>query len=154
MTAIQYSGPFFERDPAETFGRNARRLMDRVAQVGQDEVRRRVASAPRRLAGPSYSGQYIVGRTRSLGGKRWQATAVISAAAGISAAGLDASHARRVQATLAGRHDGITKRGSRPGRYIGTTRGHEGNARVFARTLTGLRRVAKLHAKMLTDGVS
>lgn len=70
VTAIQYTGPFFEKDPVETFGRNARRLMDRVAEVGENEVKRRIAGVPTKMYGAPLSVRYVWGRTSSLKGKR------------------------------------------------------------------------------------
>ncbi len=139
LLALEYEGPFFENDPRKTLRQNIRALMDRVAEIGEKEVRRRVAMAPRSTAGPSYSARFVTGRTRSLAGRRWATTAVVSAYGGINDAGLPKREAIRVQASLAGRHVATTS----GGRNIGTTRGHEGTARVFARTATGLRRAMR-----------
>lgn len=164
-TGLQFDGPFFVRDPVKTYRQNLRLYMERIAQIGEAEVRRRVAGAPRRSPGPSYSGQYIRGRVRPIkGGPQWATTAVVSAAGGIAEAKLDRAHAIRVQASLAGRklaitepftvpasgtRRGYTRRGS-----LGTTPGHEGTARVFARTKSGLRRAVKTQAYLLLKGLT
>lgn len=159
VTAIQYSGPFFEKDPAETLGRNARRLMDRVAEVGEAEVKRRIASVPTKQAGPPLSMRYVWGRTSNLSGKRWQATAVINVASRLGQQPSGAV-ARRVQASVAGRRNAIiqrsfTERGAaRVGKSVGTMPGFEGRGKVFSRTKRGLGRIARQHAKMLIEGVA
>ena len=101
---IQYEGPFFTANPAQTFGRNVINLMERAAWVGEDEVRRRIAGAPRVRYGPSRSARYVLGRTHSLKGKPWAAMAVISAYGGLTEANADGATFRSVNATLAGRH--------------------------------------------------
>lgn len=165
VTGLQFTGPFFARDPVKTYRQNLRLYMDRIAQIGEAEVKRRVAAAPRRTGGPSYSGQFIQGRTRAIkGGPHWATTAVVSAAGGIAAARLDSRQAIRVQATLAGRKMATTgpitvppsggRRGYTRSGVLGTTRGHEGTAHVFARTRSGLRAAMKAHARMLIQGLS
>lgn len=144
--AIEYDGPFFERDPTKTFRKNVRRLMERMATVGEAEVKRRIAQAPRRTAGPSYSGRFIRGRVKSLAGRPWATTMVVSA----DVSSLDGPGARRVQAALAGRRNSV----GRDGRNRGTTRGHEGTAKVYSRTATGLRRLGTAAGKELVEGVA
>lgn len=135
VSGIALEGPFFEVDLAQTMQANAHRFVERVAQVGEAEARARAAAAPRRTAGPSYSAGMIRGRTVALSGRRWAVTAVISA----DTTGLDQPTARRVQAVLAGRHNRIDSNGD----DIGTTRGHEGTAKVFSGTTRSLRRFIK-----------
>lgn len=135
ISGIALEGPFFEGDPAVALFENAHRFVRRVAEVGEAEARSRAAQAPRKSAGPTYSGGFIRGRTVSLGGRRWSTTAVVSA----DVSGLDQARARRVQATLAGRHNRI----DRDGFDIGTTPGHEGTAKVFSGTARSLRRFIK-----------
>lgn len=134
-SGIVLEGPFFEADIDATISENVRALVLRMAQVGQAEARRRAYSAPRKSPGPSYSAGFIRGRVTSLQGRRWSATAVISA----DTTSLSQAQARRVQAVLAGRHNRI----DRDGNDIGTTRGHEGTARVFSATARGLNALAK-----------
>jgi hypothetical protein len=139
---IDIEGPFFRVDLDKTMAENAGAFVAELAKVGEREAKRRVAGAPRRTAGPSYSGRFIVGRTQALNGKRWAMTAVISAYGGINDAGLSKPEAIRVQASLAGRHNPIAKWN---GAFynIGTTPGHEGTSKVFARTAASLRRLVK-----------
>lgn len=145
ITTIQFDGAFFAKDVRKTFRQNARALMDRVAEVGETEVKRRIAAAPRRSPGPSYSGGYVRGRRKSLSGKPWSLTAVISA----DTTGLSRRDAIRVQAALAGRRKDVGSNGRR----IGTMPGHEGNAKVFARTKTGLGRLTRETIADLTKGL-
>lgn len=130
-SGIILEGPFFEVDPGRTIRQNARALMQRMATVGAAEASRRAASDRRKSPGPSYSASRIRGRVTSLEGKRWAVSMVISA----DTNGLTAGEAVRVQAALAGRHNPTT----RTGRNIGTTKGHEGTARVFSGTAAGLK---------------
>lgn len=73
---IELSGPFFQRDPGRTFGGNVRLLMDRIAEEGERDLKSRLAQVPRRH-GTGDTARRIVGRTRSLSGRRWAATTVI-----------------------------------------------------------------------------
>lgn len=132
---IALEGPFFTADLGKTLVANAHDLVARMAQIGEAEARARVAGAPRRTAGPSYSGSRIRGRTAALGGHRWSVTAVISA----DTTGLSRAQAVRVQAALAGRHNPVDRDGFR----IGTTPGHEGTAKVFSGTARVLRGLAR-----------
>lgn len=153
--AIELEGPFFERDPRRTFRANARRLMERAAQVGEAEVKRRIAGSPRRTAGPSFSARFIRGRIKSLSGKPWQVTMVVSA----DTTPLDGPGARRVQAALSGRRTSVTRRsfgGRAPtpiGTNVGTAPGHEDKAQVFRRTAVGLRRLMRAAGKDLLEGL-
>lgn len=163
-TGLRFSGPFFQRDPRASFQANRLLFMERMAEIGEAEVRRRIAGAPRRTPGPSYSGMFIRGRVKAAdSGKRWRATAVISAYGGIVEAGLSKADAIQVQAALAGRKKATTRaiavraaNGHRA--YIrtgnlGTTKGHEGTAHVFARTRAGLRMAMKANARILLRGL-
>jgi hypothetical protein len=154
---IFFDGPFFTADPALTFRKNLRGYMLELAKVGELEVKRRVANAPRRSPGPSFSGRYIQGRNTSRKGKPWVGTTVVSP----NTTGLDGFKARRVMATLAGRHNPRTERrfvtgptATPPGTYIGTTPGHEGNAKVFKATQAALRRWMRKNKDLLTKGIS
>ena len=77
-------GPFFQRDPGITFRQNVRRLMRAVAEEGEQDVVTQLRHnegrrAPIRLVRhePRVS-QHVVGRIKSLKGKPWAVTAVIS----------------------------------------------------------------------------
>jgi hypothetical protein len=76
---VQLVGPFFEVDPSKTFRQNARVMLDAIAEEGERAVKARA---------PFYTGSRgdptahirtdIVGRTKSLSGKPWALTAVVS----------------------------------------------------------------------------
>jgi hypothetical protein len=131
--AITYDGPFFSPDREKTYRQNIRLLMDRVAEVGEADVRARLAVA-RRGNDSGSAIAYVRGRTSSLTGRRWAVSAVISA----DTSSLDRAGAIAVQAKLSGRRVAV----GRDGRNIGTTRGMDGR-RAFAGTARGLRRVLK-----------
>lgn len=81
-TSIDKTGPFFTHDPAKTFRANARVMLTALAEEGQEDVRVQLrqgegSRAPIRLLGGRVSG-HAIGRVRSLGGKPWALTAVIS----------------------------------------------------------------------------
>lgn len=72
--AVVFSGPFFEKDPTKTFRVNVRAMLDGMVSEGEGAVRGIIAphSKSGALAGS------IHGRTRSLSGKPWALTGVIS----------------------------------------------------------------------------
>jgi hypothetical protein len=72
VTHVDLSGPFFQRDPARTMWQNVRKMMAGVAEEGERVVR---ANYPV-LTGFGQAG--VVGRVRSLSGRPWAATAVVS----------------------------------------------------------------------------
>lgn len=74
-TSVELSGPFFEYDPAKRLGENIETMMAAIAREGEEDVQSRVASAGY-AGGPFYRG--IRGRVRSMTGRRWYRTAVVS----------------------------------------------------------------------------
>jgi hypothetical protein len=138
---ITVSGPFFERDPRKTFRQNIRAYMDRVAELAEADVKARMSGSAEAAA----TAPYVVGRTRSLGGKRWAVTARIS----VSTAGLTRREAIRRQAIAAGRHTSVTQ----GGRRIGTTRGAEGRTHAFRRAGAAIGRLAQANVGVLTKGL-
>lgn len=69
---VTMTGPFFERDPAATFLHNVGKMMEAVAEEGQEGIRPKY---------PVYTGAGqagVIGRVKALNGKPWLATAVIS----------------------------------------------------------------------------
>lgn len=69
---IEFSGPFFTKDPVLTFRENARKMLEGMAAEGEAAVR---------AASPYDTGAFrggVVGRTKSLSGRKWAMTAVIS----------------------------------------------------------------------------
>lgn len=139
---IELEGPFFQRDPARTCRANIRDFMDRVAEIGEAEVKRRLDSGSSAAA----TRPYVVGRTRALSGRRWQCTARIS----VSTAGLTRAAAIQRQAIAAGRHNPT----SSSGRRLGTTKGAEGETHAFrdarASTIAAANRSADMLTKDLT----
>jgi hypothetical protein len=83
LKGVDLSGPFFRRDPVRTWRENVRDFMDEIAKTGEAEVKAQLRSgegrrAPIRGVTPARVSGHVVGRTSSLSGKRWAATAVIS----------------------------------------------------------------------------
>jgi hypothetical protein len=82
ITTITYDGPFFRNDPAKTFRQNIRGMMDAVAAEGERDVvaQLRAGEASRRPVSNNVGrvSEHVRGRTRSLAGKRWAVTAVVS----------------------------------------------------------------------------
>jgi len=74
ITTIDKTGPFFRSDPVRTFRQNIRTMMDAVAREGESDVRAQLA--PHSRTGATVAG--VIGRTASLGGKRWAVSAVVS----------------------------------------------------------------------------
>lgn len=70
---IEFSGPFFTKDIKKTIRTNIRHeLLDKIASEGENSIR----NAMPHKSGATAAG--VRGRTKSLGGKQWQLTAVIS----------------------------------------------------------------------------
>ena len=72
LLSVELKGPFFTKDPGKTFRANAREAMLRIVEAGADDIR---SSAPV-LTGDWRAG--IVARARSLRGRPWALTAVVS----------------------------------------------------------------------------
>lgn len=73
---VFYTGPFFKNDPRKTFRRNAREFIE---EAQKDAQRVAMSNLP-----PSRSGVFrnaVLGgnRMKSLGGKKWQLTGVMTA---------------------------------------------------------------------------
>lgn len=138
---VAYSGPFFAGDPAQTFRRNARTLMDSIASSGQSVARELATGAE-----GSAVRDRIVGRTHSLTGKRWQVTAVVS----LNLAGLDRRQAARLMAITAGRQRGVTA----TGRRVGTTVGLEARTHAFRRATDRVSTLRADAAAVLLEGIA
>lgn len=74
--SIKYSGPFFEKDVRKTFRSNARDLVAAIAEDGERMVRDDLTPGHGRVTG-RYA-DAVEGRARSLSGKKWALTAVVS----------------------------------------------------------------------------
>lgn len=73
---VTYSGPIFEKDVKKTFRQNARVMLLQVAEDGEQLVRSEL-SAHRGAEAPHIS-DHIEGRVKSLSGKPWQLTSVVT----------------------------------------------------------------------------
>jgi hypothetical protein len=74
--SIEYSGPLFTKDVRQTIRGNARDLMLAIAQDGERMVKAELTPGNGRL-----TGQYadaVEGRAKSIKGKKWAVTAVIT----------------------------------------------------------------------------
>jgi hypothetical protein len=83
LKGVDMTGPFFQRDPVKTWRENVKDFMDEVAALGEAEVKAQLKSGEGRRAPihgvtPARVSAYVVGRTKSLTGKRWGVTAVVS----------------------------------------------------------------------------
>jgi hypothetical protein len=81
---VDFRGPFFQRDPNKTFRANIRDMMDKLSEEAERDVRLQleVGQGSRLPLGggvrPGRVSAHVVGRTKSLAGKRWQVTAHVS----------------------------------------------------------------------------
>lgn len=77
---VDLSGPFFTKDPAKTFRENVRRMLEGLAEEGANTVR---AAWPKGSTPadphPGAGAAGTIGRIKSLSGKPWAMTAVVSA---------------------------------------------------------------------------
>ena len=70
--SVELKGPFFTKDPRKTFRANAREAMLKIVEAGETDIK----SKSPVLTGAFQGG--VVARNRSLGGKPWALTAVVS----------------------------------------------------------------------------
>lgn len=125
---VALEGPFFERDPAKTVRQNIRGLMEAIASEAEDDIRRQISS--RRMPhSTGHSAAHVRGRTKSLSGKQWEVTAVVS----MDTRGMDRREAVRTQAAMAS----IERRW-----------------RPFAKTRTNIRRSRAVISANLTKGLT
>lgn len=97
-TRFDFGGPFFTRDPKLTIRSNIRSMMDALAAEAEKDVQGQIAGKAGSM--PHYTGwtrNHVVGRTSSLGGKRWAVSAVVSA----NTSGMGARDAIRTLAAAA-----------------------------------------------------
>lgn len=133
-STISTSGPFFQRDPSKTFRANVKLMMDRVAEVGEQDVRNQllVGQATRDPLGgdivPERVSGHVHGRTKSLTGKRWAVTAVVS----VQNKGFTAKQGIKLMAAAS---------------LL------EGRTHAFAKTTARLQRVAKINTDELMRGI-
>lgn len=74
---ITYSGPLFEKDIRKTFRQNARNLVETIAEDAEALVEANLTPGHGRLTG-RYA-ESVEARVKSLGGKPWALTAVVTA---------------------------------------------------------------------------
>lgn len=92
---IDFSGPFFQRDPNKQFAENVRDYLQEVVDMAAADVRQQLQAgesgrAPIRAIGPrARVSQFIRGRVESLTGKPWRYHGVVSP----DRTGLDAKQA-------------------------------------------------------------
>lgn len=118
-TAITFDGPFFARNPRLSWLQNVREFMDEVAALGEADIRAQIAAIPPAGIRTGRTRQRYRGRTRSLRGKRWLYTAVISP----DTSGLGSAEARSVMAAaseIERRHRVVRRTKSRLLRLIRT----------------------------------
>lgn len=75
--SMTFSGPFFERDPAETFAQNGARMMSALAIEGELDLKARIGAIPPAGVKTGGTRRRVRGRARAAGGKPWRTTAVV-----------------------------------------------------------------------------
>ena len=126
---VDFSGPFFTKDPVKTIRANIRDMMDALAAEGERDVQQQIAGRAGSM--PAYTGwthDHVRGRTESLAGKQWAVSAVVS----MNTTGMAAKDAIRTQAAAAG---------------------IEARFHPFRRTTTAIRRSRKIMAANLVKGI-
>jgi len=146
ILGIEYEGPFFEYDPRKRFRANITVFMDRIAELTEAEVKRRIAGGGRSGA---HTAPHVVGRTSSLTGKHWAVTARVSVSTIDLATGKRNPLAMRRMAIAAGRHVTTTA----AGRYIGRTRGAEGQTHAFRDAKKAIQDAAQANVDKLLEGI-
>lgn len=92
---VDFTGPFFTGNPHKTFRANIRDFMDELASEGARDVRLQIeAKRGAMKQSTGFTAQHVRGRTSSLGGKRWQVSAVVS----MDTRGMTRAQAIRTQA--------------------------------------------------------
>lgn len=74
---ITTSGPFFARDPGDTFSRNAAKMMEAFAREGETEARTRIRSIPPAGVRTGRTRSKLLGRAKAIAGRPWRATAIV-----------------------------------------------------------------------------
>jgi len=97
--SVAFSGPFFARDVRKTVRQNIRSLMQAVAEEGESAVRAEIQShAGQMRHSTGHTAAHVRGRTKSLAGRQWEVSAVVS----MDTRGMTAKEAIRTQAAAAG----------------------------------------------------
>lgn len=132
-TSIDMSGPFFEGDPTKKLHQNLDALKEAMAREGAEDVRTQLRAtqgtrAPVRRLAPTHVSDHIIGRTRSLAGKRWVVTAVV----GVNNSGFTPKQGKSLMAAA---------------RVV------EARTHVFRRTTGRLRRLRAINRAELSKGL-
>lgn len=78
-TEVELKGPFFTKDVRKTFRQNARVMLEAIAVEGEAAVKARAPYYTGRGGDPNaHIRDHIRGRVKSLRGKPWALTAVVS----------------------------------------------------------------------------
>jgi len=100
--SVDLSGPFFQGDPGAKLGDNIRRMMAGLAEEGQrlvmGELRAGESSRQALGMGLGRVSDHVRGRVKSLTGKQWKASAVIS----VNNSGLSAAQGIKLMAAASG----------------------------------------------------
>jgi len=95
LLTVRFEGPFFRSNPGKTLRGNVRDMMEALAVEAEDEVKTEVgAHAGQMPRYTGYSRNAIVGRVKSVAGKPWMASMVVSS----STVGKDAAESKRTLA--------------------------------------------------------
>lgn len=78
---INFSGPFFQKDPEKTILENVEKMMQGIAEEGSEAARGGLMvgaahRAPIRALGDRVA-DHVIGRVSSLTGRKWQTAAVV-----------------------------------------------------------------------------
>lgn len=80
---VELKGPFFTKDPGKTVRQNIKDFLDKLAEYGEGRVQKAIESKRGKMPySKGHTRDRVIGRTRAelaRGGKRWAATAVVSA---------------------------------------------------------------------------
>lgn len=95
---VDFTGPFFERDPKKTLRQNIRTMLGALSEEMETDVKAQMDGKAGSI--PSWTGwsrNHVVGRVESLSGKSWALTAVVSS----NTAGMGRDDAIRTRAAAA-----------------------------------------------------
>jgi hypothetical protein len=138
--AITYSGPFFTKDIKKTFRANARTLVTALAEDGESLVR---TNLPKSAHAPHYT-DHVEGRAKSLRGKSWALTAVVTGTLHLQSKNF------KGYGSVLENTETVTRRSR-----TGTTYTIRGFGKwVFRRVGTALRRSSKIARADLTKGLN
>ena len=95
LLTVRFEGPFFRSNPGKTLRGNVRDMMEALAVEAEDEVKTEIgAHAGQMPHSTGYSRNAVIGRVKSIAGKPWMASMVVSS----STVGKDAAESKRTLA--------------------------------------------------------